>query len=790
MRAVVSGLVGLTVSASSANSQAVRGSVTDAGSVPVPGVLVQLIGADSSIAARVLTNERGQFLIVAPRAGTYRVRTLRIGFRPVLSVPITLATGQEVPQQIALASISLGLDTVKVGGRATCGRSDAGSMTLAIWEQARAAISATQVTGGMRAIFTRRVTWDQLLDNAGFRTVKQSTAIETGTDAQPWKSESPEVLHAKGYIERFDDSTVYRAPGLEMLASPLFFEDHCFRLANARERSEINVEFDAIPERRMMPEIRGSFTLDRATAQLKRLEFRYVNRENVDLESGARGTVEFERLRNGAWVISRWNIRMPILELNRTMRRGGEALVRVANVRSMGGEMALVAARGDTLFSRPPLVLTGTVADSASGRELAGARVSIEGTDISATSDARGRFSLPGVLPGEYALAVRTPWLDSLGTASETDVSIIDAREPIRLRVPSSAQIVRSICGSRERGGIPGMVLGAVTVGDTGALPANTKVSLEWNEPTGGGVRTVSLQPDASGSFRMCGVPVATSVTLRAAADSVRAAPVIFVLAPEKPVESLMVELTTRAVATATLAGTVVVDSGGAPIDGVEIILPSVALNARSDAKGAYRLSDIPVGTHRVLARRPGYGPLEATLAFAATETVTRRLVLSRVTVLNEVVVTADRGMRSFEEHKALGLGKFLTREFLETQEGNSMSGLMSTLPGIRLYYGSKGKRQIYYVVSTRRCLPDLAMEVLALCIPCYSLVIVDGIAMNKFNTMAFDINSLAIRDIEAIEHYPSPSTVPMRYRNNETSCGLVVVHMRRTLPPWKGEKP
>jgi hypothetical protein len=787
------------LSASTAFSQSVRGTVADAGGVPVPGVLIQLIGADSQPAARALTNDLGNFLLVAPRAGTYRVRTLRIGFKPVLSEPVTLVAGQEMPQQIALASISLGLDTVRVGGRPVCGKAyDAGSMTVAIWEQARAAMTSTAITGGMRNIFSRRVYYDQLLDNAGFRTIKQTQSIETVPVVQPWPAESPANLHQFGYIVQVLDSTVYRAPGMEMLASAVFFQDHCFKLANAKEKTQIAIEFDPTPDRRNIADIRGVVTLDRATAQLKSIEFRYVFPENKDLETGARGNVEFVRLANGAWGVARWNIRMPILEMSRAgqvrSNRGvssAEAQVRVMNVRSTGGELALAMLGPDTLFSRPPLVLNGTVQDSLTGRDLAGARVTLQGTGLETTSDARGRFSLNGVLPGEYDLAVHTPGLDSLGTASETMVSITDAKEPVRVRVPTSAMIVGAICGARERSGIPGMLVGAVTPGEAATLPPNTKVSLEWTE-TGGQPRSVTLPIDAAGNFRMCGVPVATSVTLRAAADSVRATPVIFVLAAEKPVENVLLELSKRAVATATLAGTVVVDSGGSPIAGVEIMLPSVGLNAHSDTKGAYRLPDVPVGTHRVLARKPGYSPLDATLTFAANETVTRRLVLSRVTVLNEVVVTTDRAMRTFEEHKALGLGRFLTREFLELQEGNTMSAVMSALPGVRILPGmSSGSfRPIYAVTSNRRCLPDFRYGAKQECRPCFALIIFDGVAMNPYGGEPFDINSLPVREIEAIEHYPSPSIVPDRYRSFETACGLVVIHTRRTLPPAMGTKP
>jgi hypothetical protein len=779
------------VTASSVYSQAVRGSVADAGGTPVPGVLVQLIGSDSSIAARVLTNERGQFLVAAPRAGTYRVRTLRIGFRPVLSEPLTLASGQEVSQQIALASVSLGLDTVRVGGAATCGRSNAANMTLAIWEQARAALSATAISGGMRGVFTRRVAWDQLLDNAGFRTLRQSMEIATDPVAQPWMSEPPESLHQFGYIVEVLDSTVYRAPGLEALASPEFFSDHCFKLANAKEKSDILIEFEPTAERRKLADIRGVVTMDRASAQLRSVEFRYVNPANRDTEAGARGNVEFARLANGTWAIAKWNIRMPILELARGARAGAETRVRVANVRSMGGELALAMANGDTLFSRPPLVLSGTVQDSLTGRDLAGLRVTLQGTGLEATSDARGRFALNGVLPGEYDLAVHTPGLDSLGTVAERMISITDGKEPVRIRVPTPAMIVRSLCGTRERAGIPGIILGAVTKPDAERLPANTRISLDWTDRESGARRSVPVPMGTDGNFRLCGVPIATSITVRAAADSVRATPVTFVLAPGKPIETFVLELTVRANATATLTGTVVVDSGGTPIEGVEVLLPALALNAHSDGRGGYRIDDIAVGAHKLVARKPGFSPLEATVHFTANETLTRRLVLSRVQMLNEVKVTADRGVRGFEEHRALGLGTFMTREQLEPLEGMTFDQIAPTLPGVRVLMSGNGRSKAY-LTNNRRCIPDpLLLRVgVAKCIPCYTLVMIDGMVMNPSGAKAFNIAEVPVREIEAVEHYPTVAVVPARYASKDAQCGLLVIHMRRTPLPDRTPRP
>jgi hypothetical protein len=790
-RSCVSVFIAILFPALSVSPQSVRGSVADAGGVPVPGVLVQLIATDSSIAARTLSNELGGFFIVAPRAGTYRVRTLRIGYRPVLSEPVTLTAGQETPQQIALSNVSLGLDTVRVGGRAVCGKSyDAGSMTVAIWEQARAAISSTAITGGMRNIFSRRVYYDQLLDNVGFRTVKETQSIETVPVVQPWPAESPANLHQFGYIVQVLDSTVYRAPGMEMLASTIFFQDHCFRLANARERSQIAIEFDPTPDRRNVADIRGVVTLDRATAHLESIEFRYVFPDNKDLETGARGNVEFVRLANGAWGVGRWNIRMPILEMSRagTVRsnRGvssAEAQVRVMNVRSTGGELALAMLGPDTLFSRPPLMLNGTVADSATGRDLADVTVGLIGTQSMTKTDARGRFTLTGVLPGEYSLGVRTPGLDSLGTVNESSVSITDGKEAIRVRVPSSTQVVNAICGAgRDRVGIPGIVTGLLGMADGSAPPSDTKVTIEWTDRATNTARSAALDPGPQGDFKLCGVPVGTQVTLRAATGSMRAEPVTFVLPAERPVESVRMVLDVAAPAVASLSGSVVIDSGSAPIEAAEAIFPELGRTAMTNAQGVFRLTDIPPGTHQFIVRKPGFGPMQTSLTLAPHEVAQRRVVLSRAQSLPEVkVLTTPARLAEFEANRKLGAGIFYTREWLATQEGNTLSAVMLQTPGVWLWNAQDGTRRAS-VASKRTCnrvWVQMGTGGYYTCAPCFAEVWLDANRVSRPGT-PFDINTVPVSEIEAIEYYRGASEAPARYKTFDGgACGVVVIHTR-----------
>lgn len=762
--------------------QSVRGTVADAGGVPVPGVLVQLIASDSSIAARALTGAKGEFLIGAPRAGTYRVRTLRIGYRPVLSDPFAIGAGQEVSRQFELVGISLGLDTVRVGGRNACGgAADAGTMTLALWEQARAAITATAISGTDRAIVTRRVLHDQLLDGAGFRTLQQSSTVFTLPLAQPWASESPENLHQFGYIVEVLDSTVYRAPGLEVLASPPFFGDHCFRLVGGRERAEIGIEFTPTPERRKLADVRGTVWMLRAGAELRRIEFRYVNPENRDTETGARGEIDFVRMPNGAWGVARWNIRMPVLEVVPGARvrgqPGAERLVRVAAIRATGGELALVTAGADTLYSRPPLTLSGTVSDSGSGRSVAAAMVALAGTSLAATTDGRGRFSMPGVLPGTYFMQVRTPALDTLGMSSEMSVTVTDAKDQLSVRVPTAMQLVGAICGPARaaRGEIPGIVMGRVRAKDGDATPTGVKVVVEWNDVATDAPRWAETRADSGGNFRICGVPLHRSLVLRASNDTASAAPVAIAVGDERRMERVTLVLDRAGGSNAVFAG-VVADSAGNPVLGAEITLPDLDLSRITDGRGAFRVRDIPGGTHRVVVRKVGYGPVDTKLDFGPNETVERRVVLTRMTVLEEVRVTAtihDRLMTQFNENVKLGLGHFITPDEMRKNEGRKLSDLLTLLPGIWVLDRGPSNRAV--LLSSRRC---LGYDVDGTCIPCPMAVYMDDFLISRWEVP--DINSFSTRDIEAVEVYPGRAQAPPKYNGLREFCGVVVIHTRR----------
>ena len=204
-------------------AQSIRGVVVEANDRPVGGVVVMLIDSAANITARSLSNPAGEFRLAAPRAGTYRVRTLRVGFRPVTSAPVLLLAGQEVTQRIGLTGVVFSLDTVRVLARNSCRTvADSGAATFAVWEQVRTALTATELSATERTITATTIGYVRSLDRNSRRVQEQRASVRSALVTQPWLSVSPDSLHTAGYVVSTGDSTAYYLPGIDMLLSDMF----------------------------------------------------------------------------------------------------------------------------------------------------------------------------------------------------------------------------------------------------------------------------------------------------------------------------------------------------------------------------------------------------------------------------------------------------------------------------------------------------------------------------------------------------------------------------------------
>lgn len=457
--AAVGAAVGAAVAAPLA-AQSVRGVVVDPGGMPVPGVVVQAVDSSDAIAGRALTNERGEFLLVAGKPGTYIVRTLRIGYRPVASAPITLAAGEERSQRFELSGIPVTLSSVTIGGASVCGRNlrDSTQAAFAAWEQVRTALAATQITAGARNLTVTTITYERALHPSERVVLHDDITIRTELARQPWLELTPDLLHRDGYVvEDAMGSVSYHAPGLEMLGSNTFLEDHCLSVDRASDSLRLGVAFEPVADRKGTTEVRGTAWLDRESSELRTLEFRYVNLPPERAQGNSGGRMAFARMSNGAWVIASWNLRMPVLEQVAREAKMGGTMIRLGEIRLVGAELTVVRSGADTLWARSGITMAGVVTDSMTSKPVAGAAVKLAGLPRTVTTDARGRFALPDVIPGEYTLEVRTVSLDSVRAVHQSPIAFIDTTIDVQVKVLSAA-VIRRALAARQAAAFAGIV--------------------------------------------------------------------------------------------------------------------------------------------------------------------------------------------------------------------------------------------------------------------------------------------------------------------------------------------
>jgi len=314
-------------------------------------------------------------------------------------------------------------------------------------------------------------------------------------------------------------------------------------------------------------------------------------------------------------------------------------------------------------------------------------------------------------------------------------------------------------------------------------------------------------------------MPTSTGVAIEAVSDSGRSGEFALMPLTDRRFarrDLVLIAASAKAAVTAAkLSGTVVTDSVGRPIADAQVTLDDLGLTAFSDSAGTFRLTAIPPGSHRVSARHLGYSPQMLTLDFVAGGETRQVFSMRRVVTLDSVLVAAsqaprDPGMEAFAEHKARGFGRFVTRAELEKQSGRSVAAIMEQLEGVGEVPGRQNQA---WIMSRRgtpmppRCspasrgtsridpdswfrakecyrregwyLPDDSELDQGMKPGCYALVYVDKALMNP-TFEPFDLNSLIVSQIEALEWYSGMTQIPPEYASRVTRCGVLVVHTRR----------
>src|ERR1043166_8593600 len=146
-----------------------------------------------------------------------------------------------------------------------------------------------------------------------------------------------------------------------------------------------------------------------------------------------------------------------------------------------------------------------------------------------------------------------------------------------------------------------------------------------------------------------------------------------------------------QAKGTAVLSG-VVIDTMRQPLTDVEVAFTDISLRATTNDKGAFKISGISSGLHRLSVRRIGFASLDTVLAFADGQSIDRRIILGvRVVQLDSVIALdspRDPIMIDFETNKARGFGRFLDADQLAKMSVRPLGLAVQTMSGLEVLRG------------------------------------------------------------------------------------------------------
>lgn len=801
---VLSLLLVVVLAPTLSQAQSLRGTVVLPDSVTAaPGVIVQASDATGKILQRTLTDARGRFALTFAASAPIELRLLRIGFAPTVLGSVVVADDATAIVRIVLTAERVRLARVTVRSDDICRMTGNDGLEVArVWEEARKAMLASQLAE-LEPLIAVWVEYRRELDATGriVRTQRMQSVQKPTLHA--FRSVSAEQLAARGYVERDDDGTTFNAPDLDVLLSDSFAALHCFHLepASGTHAAMVGVGFRPASERGALIDIEGTFWIDQASGELRALEYRYTNVPDAAIRAGIGGSVEFQRIPTGSWLVSRWHIRMPMYRTTRqavrsvAVTRGNTGLALTGPVAEISG-LAVTGAqvtrvsRGDTaLYAATSGQLRLQLTSRDTVTRLGGTTVALVGTEHIGRADSVGTVRIGPLIAGRYRATLSTPLMDSLGVLPiEREVEIADDFTRLEMvAMPRAEEMLRTACSAdvaaRGLSHVRGVVRDSAGKG-VARLPLtvtwiqNVSVvddRLLWTE------QSRDARTDETGAWHVCGAPREALITVRIASSSARGEGSVRLAAHEAfgsvDVRALVLNAngrTTDALRGSALAEFTVTDSERRPLP--EALLDvSVAKGKsrliRADSAGVVLVPNLDAGTLRVRARQLGYAAGEISVRIEpGRNTVPIMLDRVRPPTLDTIRVLGSAAVLTrhaeFESRRRRGEATaVVTRSEIETRNPVSTWQLLTRLPSV-VVVDTAGKK----VIQTAR----------RMSVPCVVRVGVDGSLLPEPEP---DVRNLPPpSEIHGIEVFSGISTAPLQYGSRFADmqmCGLVMIWTR-----------
>jgi hypothetical protein len=339
--------------------------------------------------------------------------------------------------------------------------------------------------------------------------------------------------------------------------------------------------------------------------------------------------------------------------------------------------------------------ITGVVFDSTRNRPLAGARVSLAGTADSTRTDAEGRFTLPRLTEGVYALGFAHPRLDTLRFIPDPALVTVVPPEALRrdLAVPSVASILASTCRTTA-GSAVGVAVGRITDRSVDEPLPGVPLAATWEVPGSAEPGRAATVSDDGGAYRFCELPEGARVRIvaRLEADSAvtqveprRGVPQqrdLVLAAPAELLARRLDEQRQRAQVVVRLVDA----TTGRPIEGAKLSFGGAAPDRTTGRNGEFTLA-VPSGTYSVAFEHRAYGAGTARLTVSGRGNLQFELKIPRRTVtLEPLAVVAQRVYPGYFNTRSRGRRlDVVTRDEIERRAGaaRDVGDLVRTFPSL-----------------------------------------------------------------------------------------------------------
>lgn len=214
----------------------------------------------------------------------------------------------------------------------------------------------------------------------------------------------------------------------------------------------------------------------------------------------------------------------------------------------------------------------------------------------------------------------------------------------------------------------------------------------------------------------------------------------------------------------------IVRDSAGRPLRDVQVRLRGASGPfALTGDSGGFAFPSLSPGATMISVRRLGFAPDSVSLLLRAGRTDSLVLVMTSVAaslpgvlVEDEMDARSHRILAGFWERRSRGFGNFMTRDEIEQRDAHDFVDLTRMIPSLRIIT-MNGRRTLRFNGSLlpRDCPPQY---------------VVDGMRIEAGSPDEF-----VPSDIEALEFYSGPATIPPQFTNRAFShtCGVIVIWTR-----------